>query len=138
VLDIVGPSAVRLDIEGNEHPVFHYSLLRPVAGNPFPSQKQVDWQPPPTTTEGRDSESPEPEWLIEAITDHRIRRVGRGGVREFLVRWVGYADATWESEETVESAAALDEYERRIGKRVAGEALVLPPLRKGSSRTVGR
>ena len=129
VTELVGPSAVRLNVPGHAHPVFHHSLLKLVANDPLPSQQVSDTQPEAVLKGADDDE--EPEWLVEKILDHRVRRVGRGGVREFLVKWVGYEDSTWENEENVEHCEALDAYEARLGFPIAGEPLNLPARGRG-------
>jgi hypothetical protein len=53
----------------------------------------------------------EQEYKIDKIVD---RKLSRGGVPTYRVRWEGYGaeEDTWESEETVGDCAALDDYER--------------------------
>lgn len=86
------PTSVRL------HPVFHVSLLEPAAEDPLPGQRQVP--PPPVIVNG------EEEWLIEELLDVRVRR----GTHQYLVRWKGYSDLTWEPYDYVQDAAAFDHF----------------------------
>ncbi|KAH8145182.1 uncharacterized protein LAJ45_10742 [Morchella importuna] len=83
---IVNPYAYELELPRSmkTHPVFHVSLLSPEAGNPLPGQQQSP--PPPVEIEG------EEEWEVEDIVDSRKRR----GAFEYLVRYTGYEDASWQ------------------------------------------
>jgi len=100
---------VRLNVPSGIHPVFHVELIRPAATDPFPSQIVDDSQPPPVLVDG------ELEYEVEEILSTREKRVGRGIQTEVLVKWVGYAETTWERLDLVESCSALDDYERRYG-----------------------
>ena len=86
-------------------------LLRPVNNDPFPSQKQTDWQPTAILVE--DDTGEHEEWQVEKILDERIRRIGRGQRREFYVKWTGYSRPTWELASAFEDTVALDRYEAR-------------------------
>ena len=130
ITGIVGNNAYRLDTPNGMYNVFHTSLMRPVAQDPFPSQQQDDVQPAPVLVEG------ENEYGVEAIADTRVKRGrGRGGPlrREFLVKWSGYAEPTWEPMTTVADTVALDNYEATTGRDFATEPLVLegPPQMRG-------
>lgn len=89
------PNSVKL------HPVFNVSLLEPTANDPLPGQKQVS--PPPVIVNG------EEEYLIEEILDVRKRY----RQAQYLVRWTGYAEATWEPYEHVKDTQALDKFYQR-------------------------
>jgi len=62
--------------------VFHTSLLRSASNDPFPIQRNDDYQPPAEIIES------EPEYQVERILDERRKRVGRGYRHEYLVKWV--------------------------------------------------
>lgn len=109
VLEQVSPYAYRLDTPEGIHPVFHVDKLRLAATDPFPSQRNDDYQPPARLVEG------EPEWEVEEIRDYRARRWGRGFRREFLVKWVGYREPQWTPAHLLEDTAALDVWEQRNG-----------------------
>ncbi|OJD09782.1 hypothetical protein ACJ73_10094 [Blastomyces percursus] len=102
VLEVVGSHNYRLNTPPGIHDVFHTSLLRRAATDPFPSQKTSDWQPP-----GIVGEDNELEWEIEEILDERPR--GRG--RQFLVKWVGYDRPSWTAGSALAETAALDRWE---------------------------
>ena len=87
---------------------FHVSLLRP-AYEGFPSQQQD--RPPPVEL-GDDSGD---FYELEEILDTRIRHRKRG----YLIRWTGYADATWEKEENLgEAGEALEDFKKKYPDRV--------------------
>jgi hypothetical protein len=123
ILEVLGNDAYRLNTPRGISPTFHAKLLRPVASDPFPSQLQDDAQPEPVEIDG------EHEYSIDNIVDVRIRKGrGRGGPlkREFLVRWTGYAEPTWEPWEVVQDTQALDIYEAETGRNFLTEPLSLP------------
>lgn len=111
VIECIGSHAYRLNTPPGIHNVFHTMLLRPVNNDPFPSQKQTDWQPTAILVE--DDTGEHEEWQVEKILDERIRRIGRGQRREFYVKWTGYSRPTWELASAFEDTVALDRYEAR-------------------------
>ena len=88
VSEKISSHAFRLELPASMkiHPVFHMSLLEPVATDPLPGQVQP--RPPPIVVEGND----EVEWEVDEIVDSKF--VGRG--LKYLVRWLGYDELTWE------------------------------------------
>ncbi|KMW68757.1 hypothetical protein, variant [Blastomyces dermatitidis ATCC 18188] len=68
VIEVLDSHNYRLDTSPGIHDVFHTSLLRRTATDPFPSQLTSDWQPP-----GIIGEDNELEWEIENILDERPR-----------------------------------------------------------------
>jgi hypothetical protein len=107
---VVSPYAYRLTLPPSmkNHPVFHTSQIRPAADpdTALPGQQQPE--PPPIEVDGED------EFLVERIEDARLhyRRL------QFLVKWVGYSEPTWEPAEHVESATALDDFEARYPNKI--------------------
>ena len=65
------------------HPVFHVSLLEPVATDPYPGQ--VNPPPPPIRIDDHD------EYIVEAILD-----VKEKGPLEYLVKWLGWDNPSWQ------------------------------------------
>jgi hypothetical protein len=110
VLERIGSHAYWLDTPTGIHNVFHTWLLCPAADDLFPSQKQVDWQPPAIV-----SNDGEETFEVEAILDEWEVKRGRGRQRELLVKWTGYAEPTWEPADTMEEVVALDKFERLRG-----------------------
>jgi hypothetical protein len=122
VTAIIGPNACQLDTPGEIHNVFHNTLLRPIANDPFPSQELHDTRPEPMI-----NEEGEEEWEIEEILDVKIEpeRGRRGPLqRWFLCKWTGYAEPTWNHEEYVQNTEALIDFERKLGRKFAQEPLV--------------
>ena len=69
------------------HPVFHVSLLCPVANDPLPSQRQDP--SPPVEVDGVE------EFEVEEVLDSRLDRRGRGRPRlKYTVKWTGYDQPT--------------------------------------------
>ena len=77
------------------HPVFHVSLLEPTTSDPLPGQEQPP--PPPVIIDE------EPEWEVNEIVDSKF--VGK--TLRYLVRWVGYADLTWEPSTMLANALSV-------------------------------
>ena len=107
VEEVPTPHTVRLNVPTSIHPVFHVEPIRPAATDPLPSQIVDDTQPPPIEVDG------ENELAVEEILQERTKRVGRRSQREVLVKWIGYAEPSWEPVELVQDCAALDVFERR-------------------------
>lgn len=109
VIEVISPSAYRLNTPPGIHNVFNVDLLRPAANDPLPSQVVDDPQPPAICID--DTE----EWLVEKILGERQRKLpGRGACKrlEYSVKWVGYAVPTWEPAVALEDTEALDVYLR--------------------------
>lgn len=94
---VVSPYAYELNLPASMkvHPVFHVSLLSPAAEDPVPGQSQPP--PPPVEIEG------EQEWEVDAVLDsHR-----RHGKLEYLVRYTGYDEPSWQPPEDLEHSPKL-------------------------------
>jgi len=97
--------------------------VKRVADNPFPSQKNPDTEPAAIQAYEASEDLKEGEYRVESILQYR--RKGRGW--QVLVKWVGWAEPTWEPLRDLEDTAALDQYEttlQTIPWRREGEAIV--------------
>jgi len=103
----VSPYAYELDLPRSLriHPVHHVSLLDPVAGDPLPGQ--VVTPPPPVEVEG-DSES-----QVERVEDSREYR----NQLQYLVRWIGYDQMTWEPARDINGLQAIDVFHEKYPQK---------------------
>ncbi|KAM4061717.1 chromatin organization modifier domain-containing protein [Hirsutella rhossiliensis] len=102
VLAEVSPHAYRLDVPGRIHPVFHVDLLRPVPGDPLPSQKLDQESAPPVLVDG------EKMYLVERILDERME----GTHKKVLVKWHDYSQPTWEPLTTIRHTDAWKQWKK--------------------------
>ena len=97
ILERIGTHAYKLDLPPTMkvHPVFHVSLLEPVATDPLPGQ--VVPPPPPVIVDN------EIEYEVEDILDSRrhYRKL------QYLVQWVGESTPTWEPYGNLEHCGRL-------------------------------
>lgn len=103
ILKVISPWAYKLQLPASIriHPVQHISLLDPVAQDPFPGQ--VIAPPPPVEVDGDE------EYFVEQVLDARIRYRRL----EYLVRWTGYEETSWERAENVNGLKAVDDFHAR-------------------------
>ncbi|KAL5537295.1 hypothetical protein ACEPAF_1118 [Sanghuangporus sanghuang] len=97
VVEKVGVSAYRLKLPKTwkkVHPVFNKILLKPAVQPSFESQKKPP-PPPPVIIDEQE------EYEVEEILDSCLHR----GKLQFLVKWVGYEEATWQPESDVKDNA---------------------------------
>ena len=100
VLERIGTHAYKLELPPTMkvHPVFHVSLLEPVATDPLPGQVQPP--PPPVIVDG------DLEWEVEEILDSR-RKPKKGGKLQYYVKWYGEHQPTWEPASYLQHASKL-------------------------------
>ena len=67
MLEVIFNHSYRLDTPPRIHNVFHISLLKRAADNPFPSQRRGDFRPPVVIVDG------EEEWEVERVLRERVR-----------------------------------------------------------------
>ena len=77
------------------HNVFHVRLLEPAANDPFLGQ--IIFPAPPVEVDG------EEEWEVTKVLDSWLfrRRL------QYLVKWIGYDDPTWEPAKSVNGLHAI-------------------------------
>src|SRR5262249_21295761 len=91
ILERISPQAYKLKLPPSMkvHPVFHISLLEPTATDPLLGQVQPS--PPPVVVEG------EEEFEVDEILDSRLRYRRL----QYLVKWTGDYQPTWEPAENL-------------------------------------
>ena len=82
-----GKPAVKLPHTSRCHLVFNVSALRAYEKNAIPNRRQPT-PPPITNLDGHT------RYVVENILSHRRRQ----NQLQYLVKWQGYSDATWEPE----------------------------------------
>ena len=96
VLEVISNHNYRLDTPPGIHNVFHASLLKRAAADPFLNQRQNDSRPPVIIVDG------EKEWEVKRI----LRKCTKGRQRQVLVKWKGYLILTWEPTEALANTEA--------------------------------
>ena len=86
VLEVISSHSYRLDTPPGIYNVFHASLLKRAAADPFLNQHQDDLRPPVIMMDR------EEEWEVERILRKRVK----SRQRQVLVKWKGYLSPTWE------------------------------------------
>ena len=99
ITEVVSPNAFRLQLPHQLrcHPVFNVSALKKYHENTFEGRYS---EPPPPITDLDGYE----RFIVERILNHRDNRRGR----QYLVKWTGYQDATWEPEAYLQNEAGED------------------------------
>jgi Chromo (CHRromatin Organisation MOdifier) domain len=111
VIKVVSPYTYKVQLPKTmkNYNVFHTSLLRPAPNPDLALPGQRNNPPPPVEVEG------EQEYIIDRIEDsHYDRRTKR---HEYLVKWTGYDESTWEPYEFVRQATALTDFYNRYPNR---------------------
>ena len=71
-------------------------------------------------------EDPEPSneklWVVEKIIDHRDKR---NGTKEYLVKWSGFDERTWEPEENlVQCSKAKSDYFQTVNTKKSARSSI--------------
>ena len=95
----VAPNAFRLQLPHTikSHPVFNVAALKLYHANQIPGRTVAA---PPSVTDMQGFT----RYIVEEILSHRS---GRGRI-DFLVKWKGYTDATWEPERFLQNEIGQD------------------------------
>lgn len=100
IIEKLSSHAYRLELPSTMriHNVFHAQLLEPYLENTIPNRAQEP--PPPVEVEGQE------EYEVEAILDHRTNQ-RRKEPLQYLVKWLGYNEQTWEPPSHLSNALDL-------------------------------
>ena len=101
MLEVISSHSYKLDTLPEIHNVFHTSLLKRAAADPFPNKCQGDSRPPVIMVDG------EKEWEVERI----LRKRTRGGQRQVLMKWKGYLNLTWKPTAALANTEAYHVFE---------------------------
>ena len=110
ITEVVSPNAFRLQLSHQLccHPVFNVTALKKYHQNTF-EERYTEPPPPITDLDGYE------RFIVERILNHRDNRRGS----QYLIKWTGYQDATWEPEA----------YLQRSWRRLSSAARIQsPPL----------
>lgn len=107
----VAPNAFRLALPSTvkAHPVFNVTALKRYVPNSLPGRSQPI-PPPVIDIDGHN------RYIVDKVLSHR----SRGRQRQYLVKWKGYADATWEPEQFLQDEERGDLIPLQVYKRSAG------------------
>ena len=108
VRERIGENAYRLELPFyfRCHPVFNITALKRY--NRTDMEGRIIEPPPPIEDlDGHD------RYIVESVLDHRQNRRGL----QYLVKWVGYVDATWEPEKYLKDEAGKDLVPLELYKR---------------------
>jgi hypothetical protein len=95
------------------HQVHHVSLLDPVAEDPLPGQKITP--PPPVEVDGYQ------EYQVEQVEDSCMYR----NQLQYLVRWTGSDQMTWEPAREVDGLQVLDVFAEKYPQKLGPLGMVL-------------
>lgn len=88
-------------------------MLDPVAEDPLPGQ--VVTLPPPVEVEG------DQEYQVEWVEDSHVYR----NQLQYLVRWTGYDQTTWEPARDIDGLQALDTFHEKYPQKPGPLEIVL-------------
>ena len=72
MLEVISSHNYKLDTPPGIHDIFHISLLKRAADNPFPNQCRGNFRPPVIMVDG------EEEWEVERVLRERVTGLGPG------------------------------------------------------------
>jgi hypothetical protein len=130
VTEVISAHNIRLNVPGQLHQVFHVNRLRLHLRNPLPGQDSDDAQSEALFKD----EDGEPEYAVEDNVAEKIRRRGHGQQKLYMVKWVGYAHSTWETEDVVENLEALNNWLAFSRASRDADRNLSDGFRKGSSQ----
>jgi hypothetical protein len=104
VTQMVSSHAYRLDLPDSMkiHPVFHVSLLRPASPKSDYLPGQRNPPPDPVLIDG------EPEYVIKGVEKIRFNKKRRQ--YEYLTRWTGSDELSWEPAESLRDTEAAEQF----------------------------
>jgi hypothetical protein len=91
---------VKLNTPRKVHPLLNVNMLRLASCDPLPSQPQDDNEPEPIEVDREEM------YLVEEILKER----GKGRKKQYLVKWEGYPDPTWEPALNLKHTDALQDW----------------------------
>jgi hypothetical protein len=101
---VISAHNIKLNVPSQLHQVFHVNRLKLYPMNLLPGQESDNAQPE-TLFEDKDDK---PEYTVEDIVAEKVQRRGCGQQKLYMVKWVSYAQCTWETEDVVKNLEALD------------------------------
>jgi ribonuclease HI len=124
IADRVDDHCVKLEIPTADYrlyPIVHVSRLklrqqyqdRPCEDLTVEDGDRVDFDEELLPEDSWDPQGSNDEYEVEAILDDRVSKRSRQGrrIKEYLVKWCGYEDPTWEAEEDLHCPSLLTKYE---------------------------
>ena len=130
VTERVSEVTYRLEVQRGKDRIFplvHISRLKPVISIwKRPSEVAdnvtgiVDFDDALLPEDTEEPDEDENEYEVEEILDDRVMRRTRGGrvKREYLVKWTGYDEPTWEDEDNLSCGRLLYEYDRERSAKI--------------------
>ena len=112
ILEVPGPTTVKLELPSTyrANPAFHVDVIKPFHGDPEEALRKT----PPQSIVDKEGNV---RFVVESIKRHR----GKKNNRQFLVKWVGYEEPTWEPEANLRNDVDHDDIEAlRLYKKRRG------------------
>ena len=111
IISKISSHAYKLDLPNSMkiHPVFHVSLLRPAANESDYLPGQHIPPPEPVVVDG------EPFYFVEDVENLRYNKQRKR--HEYLVKWVGYEELSWEPAEELKENDAVARFHKQFPER---------------------